>query len=60
MSGEALLEQVKGRMRETFQLFESKDHANEVDERESPTILRAVGLNPTQAQLRDLVAEVDS
>ena len=60
MSGEALLEQVKGRMRETFQLFESKDHANEDDERASHTNLRADGLNPTQAQLRDLVAEVDS
>mmetsp|Transcript_15607 Transcript_15607/g.21577 ORF Transcript_15607/g.21577 Transcript_15607/m.21577 type:complete len:169 (+) Transcript_15607:208-714(+) len=54
------LEAVRRRIKDAFSLFEleTKDKRGMVDEREIPTIIRSLGVNPTQDQLRDLITEI--
>eukprot|EP00898_Chlorokybus_atmophyticus_P007243 jgi/Chlat1/751/Chrsp104S01229 len=54
----AAADAARERVRKAFALFETKEKKNEVDEREIPTIVRSLGLNPTQDQLRDILHEV--
>mmetsp|Transcript_10639 Transcript_10639/g.12415 ORF Transcript_10639/g.12415 Transcript_10639/m.12415 type:complete len:168 (+) Transcript_10639:295-798(+) len=54
------LETIKRRIKDAFSLFEleTKDKRGMVDEREIPTIIRSLGINPSQEQLRDLITEI--
>ncbi|KAK3246517.1 hypothetical protein CYMTET_43948 [Cymbomonas tetramitiformis] len=54
------LEAIKRRIKDAFALFEleTKDKKGMVDEREIPTIIRSLGINPAQDQLRDLITEI--
>ncbi|GAQ82965.1 hypothetical protein KFL_001300290 [Klebsormidium nitens] len=47
-------------IREVFTLFELKggDKKGEVEEKDVPTLIRGLGLNPTEAQLEELLAEM--
>ena len=44
--------------REAFVLFD-KDDSGEISRRELGTAMRALGKNPTEAELQDMVNEVD-
>eukprot|EP00241_Pyramimonas_parkeae_P007903 CAMPEP_0114248258 /NCGR_PEP_ID=MMETSP0058-20121206/13476_1 /TAXON_ID=36894 /ORGANISM="Pyramimonas parkeae, CCMP726" /LENGTH=169 /DNA_ID=CAMNT_0001361651 /DNA_START=168 /DNA_END=677 /DNA_ORIENTATION=- len=54
------LEAIRRRIKDAFSLFEleTKDKRGMVDEREIPTIIRSLGINPSQDQLRDLITEI--
>lgn len=54
------LETIKRRIKDSFGLFEieTKEKRGMVDEREIPTIIRSLGINPAQDQLRDLITEI--
>jgi hypothetical protein len=41
-----------------FSWLQTKDKRGQCDEREIPTIVRSLGLNPTQEQLRDIITEL--
>jgi len=62
MSAEQLeqLEALKKNVKSVFQLveLETKDKRGMCDEREIPTIVRSLGLNPSQEQLRDIITEL--
>jgi Ca2+-binding EF-hand superfamily protein len=47
-------------VKEVFHLVElqTKDKRGKCDEREFPTIFRALGVNPTQGQLRDIISDL--
>lgn len=53
-------EKLKKEVKSVFQLVElqTKDRRGQCDEREIPTIVRSLGLNPTQEQLRDIITEL--
>mmetsp|Transcript_17148 Transcript_17148/g.56122 ORF Transcript_17148/g.56122 Transcript_17148/m.56122 type:complete len:169 (-) Transcript_17148:29-535(-) len=53
-------EELRKKLKEAFKLFEleMKDKRGMCDEREIPTIVRSLNINPTQEQLRDIVTEV--
>eukprot|EP00899_Mesostigma_viride_P004464 jgi/Mesvir1/14018/Mv11906-RA.1 len=51
------IELKKKKIRDAFLLFEHKDKKNATDEREIPTIVRYLGLNPTSEQLERILAE---
>lgn len=53
-------EEIKRKLKASFTVFEleTKDKRGMCDEREVPTIVRSLGLNPSQEQLRDIITEV--
>lgn len=53
-----LSEEIIAEFREAFALFD-KDGDGLITTKELGTVMRALGQNPTEAELRDLIAEVD-
>lgn len=52
------VEDIKLRLKSAFQLFEAQKQPGFVDEREIPTIIRSLDINPSQEQLRIILDEV--
>ena len=55
-----MTEAFRRNVKEVFHLVElqTKDKRGKCDEREVPTIFRALGVNPSQGQLRDIIADL--
>lgn len=54
-----LTDQQRQEFKEAFSLFD-KDGDGTISTKELGTVMRALGQNPTEAELQDMIAEVDS
>ncbi|KAI9288547.1 hypothetical protein BC943DRAFT_316831 [Umbelopsis sp. AD052] len=56
---DTLTEEQINEFRETFQMFD-KDNDGSITAQELGTVIRSFGMNPTEAELMDMVNEVDA
>ncbi|KAI8582858.1 hypothetical protein K450DRAFT_225157 [Umbelopsis ramanniana AG] len=56
---DTLTEEQINEFRETFQMFD-KDNDGSITAQELGTVIRSFGMNPTEAELMDMVNEVDT
>ncbi|KAL1484242.1 hypothetical protein MTO96_032688 [Rhipicephalus appendiculatus] len=58
-SGSQLSQEVIKELREAFELFD-KDANGKISTKELGNVMRTLGQNPTEAELKDMIAEVDT